>query len=254
MFVEASRKFAMSATNEAADLLSDVASLMDGSTGLEHAMNLVPSYGDVAQFFAQISAVYSPTITVSSADPTVEEYSRSRTDLWQLVKQRRFMPWPQLATNIDHSVAPLTEYSFPIYAETVKDILRAGGYAAIGGHGEHFGLDSHWEVWAYAHALEPIEALEMASLGGARMLGMESQIGSLEKGKLADLMILDANPLEDIQNTAAIHAVIKDGIFYDDETLDERWPEQVARPLPAWVEPEVYQDNSKSVGHWDTAD
>ena len=251
MFVEAARKYGISATNEAADLLSDVASLLDGSTGLEHAMNLMPSYGDVATFFAQIKAVYTPTLVVSTTYPWVEEYFRSRTQLWQLAKQRRFMPWAQLARSIDHSVAPLTEYSFPIYAESAKDIVRAGGYVSLGGHAQHAGLDSHWETWAFAHAMQPMEALEAASQGGARMLGMEEQIGSLEAGKLADLIILNANPLENIQNTLDIHGVLKGGILYDDDTLDERWPEAVSRPVPSWVEPEVFQDNSKSVGHWD---
>lgn len=251
MLVEASRKFGMSTTNEGSDLLSNIASLLDGSTGLEHAMYLSPVYGDVTQFFAQIKAVYSPTLVVASADPTAEEYFRSRTDLWTLDKQRRFMPWTSLAKNVDHTIAPITEYTFPIYAESVKDIVRAGGYAAIGGHGQHYGLESHWEIWSYAHAMDPMEVLEMASLGGAYMLGMEDKIGSLQAGKLADLIILDANPLEDIKNTLSIHGVMKAGRLYDDETLDQLWPEKVTQPTSVWIDPVIYQDEIKSVGHWD---
>jgi imidazolonepropionase-like amidohydrolase len=251
MFVEASRKFGMTATNEAADLLSNIASVLDGSAGLEHAFNLAPTYKDVAQFFAQTKTIISSTIGVNTPDPTPEQYFRSRTNTWLLPKDRRFMPWSQLAKNIDPTQSPITEYSFPIFSEAIKDLLRAGGYASIGGHGQHYGLDSHWEVWAYASAVDNIEALEMASLGGAQMIGMENELGSLEVGKIADLMILDANPLEDIQNTSKIHAVLKGGVLYDDETLDQIWPQSVKRAIPAWVEPYVFLDDTKSVGHWD---
>ena len=252
MFVEASRKFGMSATNEGADLLSDIASVLDGSTGFEHAMNLLPAYSDVAQFFGQLKTVYSPTLIVSTANPTAEEYFASHMRVWQRPKQQRFLPWEHLATEVNYTRSDLADYDFPVYAESVKDILNAGGYAAIGGHGQHTGMSSHWEVWSYSSAMPELQALEMASMGGARMLGAEGQLGSLRKGKLADLIILDANPLEDIRNTLDIHAVVKDGVLYDDDTLDERWPEENSRRVPQWVQPDVFQaQHTRSVGHWD---
>ena len=129
--------------------------------------------------------------------------------------------------------------------------LRAGGHASIGGHGEQWGLDSHWEVWGYAEALEPIEALEMASLGGAYMAGLEDDLGSIEAGKLADLVILNSNPLETIANTIDIAYVMKGGRLFDDDTLDEVWPKTKPYGTPPWLEEEVYRTDTRSVDHWD---
>ena len=171
MISEAARKLGLSVTNEGADLYYNVGAILDGNTGFEHPLHYLPMWDDAIQFFARTRAVYSPTLIVASAGPWLEEYYQSRSDLWNNEKQRRFMPWRDLIRRINHAVKPKTEYPFPLMMEAVADLLRAGGNASIGGHGEQRGLDSHWEVWGYAEALEPIEALEMASLGGAYMAG-----------------------------------------------------------------------------------
>jgi Tol biopolymer transport system component len=247
MLVEAARRHGLSATNEGADVTYNVGSMLDGDTGFEHPMHQMPTWGDVARFFAATKAVYSPTLTVAGATTWMEDYFQSRADLWNDARVRRFLPWRRLTRLVNHTTRPKTEYAFPAMAETVADIIRAGGYGAIGGHGQTFGLDSHWEVWGYAEALTPMEALEMASLGGARMAGLEDDLGSIEVGKLADLMVLDANPLDDIRHTADIRYVMKGGVLYDDETLDELWPSAVARPLPAWVREDVFRSDSREI-------
>ena len=75
-----------------------------------------------------------------------------------------------------------------------------------------------------------IDALRMATIYGAEAIGFGSDLGTIEAGKLADLVILDADPLQNIRNTREIHAVMKNGRLYDADTLDEMWPRQ--RPLP----------------------
>jgi imidazolonepropionase-like amidohydrolase len=126
------------------------------------------------------------------------------------------MPWRMNAGHLRRrTLIPDTDYSFPLLAQGMADIIAEGGYGAIGGHGEHHGLAPHWEVWMGATALGNYGALEVASLHGARFLGAHEDLGSIEVGKLADMLMLDRNPLEDIRATADIRYVMKGGILYD---------------------------------------
>ena len=77
-----------------------------------------------------------------------------------------------------------------------------------------------------ASAMSPHQALEVATMHGARMLGADKQIGSIEPGKLADLIVLNGNPLTDIRQTANIQSVMLGGRLRSGDTLDEIWPEQ----------------------------
>lgn len=247
MMTDWARRLGLTVTSEGGDLYYNVGSMLDGHTGFEHPLHYLQVWNDVTQFFAQTNAVYSPTLIVAGGGRWMEEYFQSRSDLWNDPKQRRFMPWPELARRINHAVLPESEYTFPFLAEGVAAILRAGAHAAIGGHGQQWGLDSHWEVWGYSEALAPLEALEMASLGGAYMAGIEADVGSLEAGKLADLMVLDANPLDDIRNTTKIRFVMKDGVLYDDDTLDQLWPGQISYGQPAWLEEDIFRSGRHAI-------
>jgi hypothetical protein len=248
---EAARRRGLSVTNEGADLTYNLSCILDGHTGWEHPMMYVPTYGDVAKFFGQATAVYSPTLAVAGAGYWSEEYFQSRADLWNDPKQRRFSPWTRLVRSINSAQRPLEEYSFPMMAEAVADIVRAGGKASLGGHGEQVGLDTHWEMWVYASALTPMETLEVASLGGAYMAGLEDDLGSITVGKLADLVVLNSNPLQDIRRTTDIRFVMKAGVVYDGNTLDEIWP--TARPYGPypWADSTVYRSDVRPVEYWD---
>jgi imidazolonepropionase-like amidohydrolase len=78
-----------------------------------------------------------------------------------------------------------------------------------------------------------MEVLHAATMGSAEVIGRAGDVGSIEPGKFADLVILDADPLADIRNTQSIRWVMKNGRLYEADTLTEIWPRRRSLP-PAW--------------------
>jgi hypothetical protein len=232
--------------------MEDLGFIMDGQTGWEHAFSEVPMYSDGAKFFGKAGATYSPTLVVAGPGAWSIEYWFQQSDVWKDAKQRRWFPWRELVpqTRI-RWLRPETDYSYPLIAQAMADIIAEGGWGAIGSHGEHHGLASHWEVWMGASALGNHGALEVASLHGARFLGVDKDLGSIEVGKLADLMVLNSNPLENIKSTLDMKYVMKGGKLYDAMSLDEVWPKAVPFGPYYWVNDDVLQQNTKSTTTFD---
>ena len=82
--------------------------------------------------------------------------------------------------------------------------------------------------------MTPHETLRCATMFGAEAIGLQRDVGSLEAGKLADLMVLDKNPLADIRNTNTIHFVMKNGELFEGDTLDKVWPAQKKLEKQFW--------------------
>jgi imidazolonepropionase-like amidohydrolase len=241
---EAARERTLNVTAEGGDLLYDLSMIMDGQTGWEHPIGVVPLYGDAARFFGLAHATYSPTLVVAGPAAWNIEYWYQESDVWKDPKQRAWFPWRMLIPHTRvRTLRPVTDYSYPLVAQGMADVIAEGGYGSLGSHGEHHGLNAHWEVWMEASALGSMEALEVASLQGAHFLGAEHDLGSLEVGKLADLMVLNTNPLDDIRHTLDMRYVMKGGTLYDAMTLDEVWPRAVPFGPHPWVNSDALQMN-----------
>ena len=123
------------------------------------------------------------------------------------------------------------EQAFPLLAASAAKVVRAGGRVCIGGHGQIQGLQCHWEMWALqSGGLTNFEVLRAATIHGAEAIGYAKDIGSIETGKLADLIVLNKDPLADIHNTNTIRYVMKNGELFEGDTLNQVWPQQ--KPLP----------------------
>ena len=218
------------------DFKMNLTAVIDGYPGSEHSYPIMPLYTDAVQLIAQSGITYTPTLLVSYGGPWSENFFYERYDIHDNAKVRRFMPHDEIDQRAERRPwFRESEYVFPRIAGSANSILQAGGYIGLGGHGQMDGLGDHWELWAMAAGgMKPHDVLRVATINGAHAIGMEQDLGSLEPGKLADLIVLDANPLEDIHNTNTVRYVMKNGRLYEGETLNEVWPRQRTLPRMWW--------------------
>ena len=243
-----SRERKLMLTGEGGSLVYNVGLILDGQTAWEHPLTYVPLYEDAAKFFGRTKTVYSITFVVGGPSVWNEEYFWQETANWEDPKQQRWLPWRMLIPHTRRRpLRPDTDYSFPLLAQGLQDIVDEGGSGAIGAHGQHHGIGSHWEIWMAEVAMGAEGALDLATRQGAAFLGLEHELGTVEDGKLADLVVLNRNPLDDIRATADIHLVVKDGRIYDGDTLDEIWPD--ARPYGGypWLQEEMFRSDDRPI-------
>lgn len=231
--VEACNRLQMMPTTEgAADLPLGLTHVIDGFSGNEHQLPITPIYKDVIELVAKSQIFYTPTYVIEGyGGPGAENHYYQTAGVHEDPKVKRFVPH----NIIDTKATRMTwfrkdEYTYPKAAEGIADILRAGGKVCVGGHGEFQGLSYHWELWTLQSGkISNLELLRAATLNGAEAIGLSQDLGSIESGKLADLVILEKNPLDDIHNTTSIKYVMKDGELFEGDTLNKVWPEK--KPL-----------------------
>ena len=179
---------------------------------------------------------YTPTLLVQYGGPWAENYFYETTEVHADPKMRRFTPHGDLdRTVLRRPWFHEQEYSFPMAAQVLAKIVAAGGRVGLGGHGQRQGIQCHWELWAIAAGGMPNhDVLRVGTIFGAEAIGFGKELGSIEPGELADLIVLDANPLDDIRNTNTIRYVVKNGEIFEGNTLDQIWPGEKELPRQYW--------------------
>ena len=175
--------------------------------------------------------VYTPTLIVAYGGPSGRQYYLTRTNMDEVERLKYFTPHDELDKWKSTDWFRDDQYPHFLHAEQLKKWMDAGGQLGLGSHGEVQGLGAHWELWMMASGgMDNHAALRMATLMSADAIGLASDIGSIEVGKLADLQVLGADPLESLENSTTIEFVMKNGRLYEADTLTEVWPRR--RPLP----------------------
>ena len=226
MVVTAAREAGMMVVAEGGSLYAmDMTIIADGNTGLEH--NNPPSrfYDDVLQYWPKTGVGYTPTLIVTYGGPGAEFMFYQESDVWAHPLLSKYVP-PHIVQprSVRRQMAPKTDYQ-PILdsAANAKRLMELGVSVHIGAHGQREGLGSHWEMWSFVlGGMSPMQALHTATINPARYMGFDKDLGSIETGKLADLLVLDGNPLDDIRVTDDIAYVILNGRVYEAGSLAER--------------------------------
>jgi imidazolonepropionase-like amidohydrolase len=201
----------------------DLSMVADGNSTIEHNLPQSMLYDDVLQFWGQTGVAYTPTLVVTFGGLTAEHYWYQETEVWKHPILSRFVP-PQVLQprSVRRIKAPDEDYQHISSATTARLLAEEGVLVSIGAHGQREGLASHWEIWSFAQGgMSAVEALRAATLTPARALGYASDLGSLEPGKLADLVVIDADVLADIYQSDRVSHVMLNGRLYEAETMNE---------------------------------
>jgi imidazolonepropionase-like amidohydrolase/Tol biopolymer transport system component len=226
--LQAARELQMMVVPEGGSLFQhNMAMVVDGHTGVEHSLPVARIYADVLQLWSKSKAGYTPTLGVAYGGLNGELYWYEKTNVWENPRLMSFVPRRVVdAASRRRQMAPEEEYNHFAAAQATRQLNDVGVSVQLGAHGQREGLAAHWELWMFGQGgMKPLQALRAGTLSGAQYLGLDKDIGSLEAGKLADLIVLDKNPLEDLRNTDSVRYTMVNGRLFDAATMNEVSPQ-----------------------------
>jgi imidazolonepropionase-like amidohydrolase/Tol biopolymer transport system component len=200
----------------------DMNLVADGNSTIEHNVPVDVFYEDVLQFFGRSNSNYTPTLVVTYGGLAGDPYWRQATNVWENPLMVHTPPRMLLAETGRRVKAPEWAFVDDNNAREAKKLSERGVKVSIGAHGQQAGVGAHWELGSFVRGgMSPVAALKAGTIVPAQSLGMAKDIGSIEPGKLADLVILSADPSTDIANSDKIEQVMIGGRLYDARTMNE---------------------------------
>ncbi len=224
--MQAARELGVNVVPEGgSNFYSNMSMIFDGHTGIEHNIPVNPVYKDVISLWKNSETGYTPTLIVNYGGMNGEFEWYQKTNVWENKTLLKYTPRYVVDSRSRHRImVPEEEYKngHVLSSETVTALAKEGVKVNLGAHGQLQGLGAHWELWMLQQGgLSNHEALKAATINGANYIGVADELGSLERGKLADLIILDKNPLEDIKNSNSVIYTMVNGRLYDVDTMNE---------------------------------
>ncbi|EHR39315.1 amidohydrolase family protein [Alishewanella jeotgali] len=222
--IQAARELNMMVVPEGGSLMQhNLTMIVDGHTTIEHALPAARVYQDIKQLWQASGTAYTPTLNVAYGGIWGENYWYDKTEVWKHPRLSRYVPMDQLAPrSMRRPTAPEHHYNHFNVVKTANELKEVGVVANIGAHGQREGLGAHWEIWMFAQGgMTALEALRTATLNPAITFGMDHQLGSIEVGKLADLIVINGDPLQDIRVSDQVIYTMVNGRLFDAETMHE---------------------------------
>lgn len=221
--IAAARELEMMVVPEGGSLLQhNLSMIADGHTTVEHSLPAASIYNDIKQFWSQTEVHYTPTLVVAYGGISGEHYWYDKTDVWAHPRLSMYVPHDILdARSMRRTTAPDEHYNHFNVARVANELNNIGVKPNIGAHGQREGLAAHWEMWMFAQGgMSNMEVLKTATINPAVTFGMDHQLGSIKVGKLADLIVIDGDPLADIRTTDKVTYTMVNGKLFNSETMN----------------------------------
>jgi imidazolonepropionase-like amidohydrolase len=234
MVIKAARELGVMVVPEGGSTLQhNLNMIIDGHTTIEHTIPVAPLYDPALRLLSRFGTGLTPTLVVGYGGIWGENYWYQHTNVWEDERLLRFVPRSVVDPRSRRRVmAPEEEYHHFALAKTAAQIVHRGGNVQLGAHGQMQGIGCHWEIWMFEQGgMTPWEALRAATWMSARAIGLDGELGSLQTGLLADLIVIDGDPRENVRLSRTVDLVMVNGRLSDAATLEQIEPER--RPLPA---------------------